>query len=172
MGTNTLIVARTDSEAATFITNNIDPRDHAFIVGATKPGTVPLNAAVASGADESDWMATANLATFPNAVRAVAAGADLTAFEECVTNGQSLSEMQAAAALALGGEANVPYFDWEAPRAREGYYRIQPGTDVAIARAKAWAPYADLIWMETALPTISQAEEFANGVHAMWPGKR
>jgi isocitrate lyase len=48
---------------------------------------------------------------------------------------------------------------------------MKPGTDVAIARARAYAPYADLIWMETAMPILSQAKEFADGVHAAFPGK-
>ena len=51
----------------------------------------------------------------------------------------------------------VPYFDWDAPRAREGYYRIQAGTAYAIARGKAFAPHCDLLWMETAKPILSQA---------------
>ena len=42
---------------------------------------------------------------------------------------------------------------------------------MAIARAKAYAPHADLLWMETAKPILSQAEEFAAGVHAAYPGK-
>ena len=48
----------------------------------------------------------------------------------------------------------MPAFDWEVPRAREGYYALKPGTNVAIARAKAWAPFADLLWMETAKPEV------------------
>jgi len=175
MGTTTLIVARTDSEAATFITSNIDPRDHAFIVGATIPSAGSLNAAVGKGSDEASWMAAASLRTFPDAVREVAAvkgtAVDLTAFEAAVASRAGLQEMADAAAQALGGTDQLPYFDWEAPRPREGYYRMQPGTDVAIARAQAWAPYCDLIWMETAKPTISQAEEFSDGVHSMHPGK-
>merc|ERR1711877_62538 len=43
MGTDLLAIARTDSEAATLITSNIDPRDHAFILGATNPSLQPLN---------------------------------------------------------------------------------------------------------------------------------
>ncbi|CAN0480901.1 unnamed protein product, partial [Ectocarpus sp. 12 AP-2014] len=43
MGTETVIVARTDAEAASLLDNNVDPRDHPFIVGATVRGTRPLN---------------------------------------------------------------------------------------------------------------------------------
>ena len=126
LGTSTLIVARTDSEAATFITSNIDARDHAFIVGATVPGTPALTAALAQGRDEAAWMAAATLRTFPNAVReaatAKAGGADLAPFEAAVAGRKSLAEMHEAARACLG-EEHMPYFDWEAPRAREGYYR-------------------------------------------------
>ncbi len=43
MGVENLAVARTDSEAATLITSNIDDRDHAFILGSTNPSLPPLN---------------------------------------------------------------------------------------------------------------------------------
>ena len=43
MGTSTLVVARTDAEAATFLTSNIDKRDHQFILGASVPSDATLN---------------------------------------------------------------------------------------------------------------------------------
>ena len=59
LGTSTLIVARTDSEAATFITSNIDARDHAFIVGATNKSTGSLVEATLRGIGEAEWMDSA-----------------------------------------------------------------------------------------------------------------
>ena len=56
------------------------------------------------------------------------------------------------------------YFDWEKCRVREGYYQIKPGIDYCIQRAKAYAPHADLIWMETKIPSIPDARKFAEGV--------
>lgn len=44
---------------------------------------------------------------------------------------------------------------------------VQP----CIARAIAYAPYCDMIWMETSKPNMEQAKEFADGVHAKFPGK-
>ena len=73
LGTSTLIVARTDSEAATFITSNIDARDHAFIVGATNKSTGSLVEATSRGIGEAEWMDSAGLKTFPVAVREKAA---------------------------------------------------------------------------------------------------
>jgi isocitrate lyase len=42
---------------------------------------------------------------------------------------------------------------------------------MAIARAKAYAPYCDMIWCETSTPDLKEAKEFAEGVHAEFPGK-
>lgn len=53
----------------------------------------------------------------------------------------------------------------------QGYYRYQGGTQCAINRAIAFAPHADLIWMETKSPIYAQAKEFADGVHAKVPGQ-
>ena len=58
---------------------------------------------------------------------------------------------------------------WDSPRTREGYYRFQGGTQAAIARATNYAPYADLLWMETKSPILAQAVEFAEGVHKVHP---
>ena len=65
----------------------------------------------------------------------------------------------------------MPFFDWEAPRAREGYYRLANGIDLCVARADAYAPFADLIWMETAQPILSQAKHFASAVKSKHPNK-
>jgi isocitrate lyase len=56
-------------------------------------------------------------------------------------------------------------------RTPEGYFRIRNGIEMAIARATAYAPYADLIWCETSTPDLDEARRFAEGVHAQFPGK-
>ncbi|SIT74390.1 isocitrate lyase [Pontibacter indicus] len=91
MGVPTLLVARTDADAANLITSDIDPRDHAFII----PGE----------------------------------------------------------------------------RTSEGFYRVNCGLEQGIARGLAYAPYADLIWMETSKPDLEQARLFAEAIHAEYPGK-
>ncbi|GGG13369.1 isocitrate lyase [Pontibacter amylolyticus] len=91
MGVPTLLVARTDADAANLITSDIDPRDHAFII----PGE----------------------------------------------------------------------------RTSEGFYRVNCGIEQGIARGLAYAPYADLIWMETSKPDLEQARRFAEAIHAEFPGK-
>jgi len=190
MGTATLIIARTDAEAATFISNNIDPRDHAFIVGSaverplkgTKLDAATLNETLVlakqhgldTEAVTKQWADAAGMCTYPEAVRAAAraggvAAAKMVPFEQAVAQGGGMPAMERAAAALLGDK--TPFFCWEMPRAREGYYRLKPGTDMAIMRAKAYAPHADLLWMETASPILEQAEQFAAGVHAAFPGK-
>ena len=56
-------------------------------------------------------------------------------------------------------------------RTPEGFFRITGGLDMAIARALAYAPYADLIWCETSTPDLEEARQFAEAVHAQFPGK-
>ncbi|MFB7830549.1 isocitrate lyase [Streptomyces sp. NPDC056056] len=54
-------------------------------------------------------------------------------------------------------------------RTAEGFYRVQNGMAPVIARGLAYAPYADLIWVETGTPDLAQAREFAEAVHARYP---
>jgi len=56
-------------------------------------------------------------------------------------------------------------------RTVEGFFRINGGIKAAIARAIAYAPYADLIWCETSKPDLKEAREFAEAVHKVFPGK-
>ena len=56
-------------------------------------------------------------------------------------------------------------------RTIEGFFRSRPGLGQAIARGLAYAPYADLIWCETAKPSLSEAAAFAEGIHDQFPGK-
>ena len=90
MGVPTVLIARTDAEAAQLITSDVDERDHPFLTGERSP---------------------------------------------------------------------------------EGFFRIQPGLDTAIARAISYAPYADLVWCETKTPDLAEARRFAEAVHDKFPGK-
>jgi isocitrate lyase len=56
-------------------------------------------------------------------------------------------------------------------RTPEGFFRVRDGIDTAIARGLAYAPYADLVWFETATPDLAEAEEFAGVLHEHHPGK-
>ena len=87
-GTSTLVIARTDANAANLLTSDVDAHDHAFLTG---------------------------------------------------------------------------------DRTAEGFYVTRAGLDQAIARANAYAPYADLVWCETATPCLDEAKRFAEAVHAEHP---
>jgi isocitrate lyase len=58
-----------------------------------------------------------------------------------------------------------------AERTAEGFHAITGGIEMAIARGVAYAPYADMVWCETATPDLAQAKAFAEGIHAQHPGK-
>ena len=90
MGTPTLIVARTDADAANLLTSDIDPRDAKFITG-----------------EKTD----------------------------------------------------------------EGFFYVNCGVEQGIDRGLSYAPYADLIWMETSNPDLAYAKQFADAIHAKYPGK-
>ncbi len=56
-------------------------------------------------------------------------------------------------------------------RTTEGFFHVKNGVEAAIARALAYAPYADLLWFETSKPDIEEARRFAEAVHAKFPRK-
>lgn len=126
---------------------------------------------------EDSWLSQAGLKRFDEAVLdAIAAGSfrdpkGLAAQYKARVTGKQLSntEARAVARDILGADI---HFDWDAPRTREGYYRLKGGCDCSINRAIAYAPYCDAIWMESKLPDYKQAEEFAKGVHAVWPEQK
>jgi isocitrate lyase len=89
-GVPTLLVARTDADAATLLTSDVDERDRAFVTGDRTP---------------------------------------------------------------------------------EGFFRVRSGIEAAIARALSYAPYADVVWMETSTPDIEVAARFAAAIHERFPGK-
>jgi isocitrate lyase len=56
-------------------------------------------------------------------------------------------------------------------RSAEGFYYVNAGIDQAIDRGLSYAPYADLLWCETAKPNLDEARRFAEAIHAVFPGK-
>jgi isocitrate lyase len=56
-------------------------------------------------------------------------------------------------------------------RTDEGFFHVRHGIEAAIARGLAYAPYADMLWCETATPDLDEARAFAEGIHAEHPGK-
>jgi isocitrate lyase len=56
-------------------------------------------------------------------------------------------------------------------RTPEGFFTVKAGLDQAIARALAYAPYADIVWCETSEPNLEDASRFAHAIHEQYPGK-
>src|SRR5207248_6829789 len=56
-------------------------------------------------------------------------------------------------------------------RTPEGFYRVRGGVEPCIERARAYAPYADMLWMETKTPDLDEARAFAEGVRSKFPRK-
>jgi isocitrate lyase len=124
---------------------------------------------------EDKWTEQAGLKLFNEAViDTINAGVHINKKELAAqflkdVKGKSNAEARAIAKAITGVDI---HWDWDSPRTREGYYRLKGGCDCAINRAIAYAPYADAIWMESKLPDYAQAEEFAKGVHAVWPEQK
>lgn len=124
---------------------------------------------------EDEWNKHAGLSLFNDAVLATISSGTFINKKELSAQflkdvkGKSNTEARAIARGIIG--VDIPW-DWDAPRTREGYYRLQGGCECAINRAIAYAPYADAIWMESKLPDFAQAEQFAKGVHAVWPEQK
>jgi len=56
-------------------------------------------------------------------------------------------------------------------RTPEGFYKITGGLEMGIARGLAYAPYADLLWLETSTPSLEEAKRFADAIHSKFPDK-
>ncbi|KIM47564.1 hypothetical protein M413DRAFT_439235 [Hebeloma cylindrosporum] len=185
MKSTMLLIARTDSESGKLISSNVDVADHEFIVGTTTKSTAPLaqvlaeaEASGATGAEvdrlEKEWTDSHHMCTFNQAVEKAI---ELSSIHDkdgalktflTATSGKSNSVARAVAADILGEEL---FWDWDAPRTREGYYHYTGGVEAAIKRTMAFAPYADLLWLETKSPNLDQAKYFSGKIRQTYPGK-
>ncbi|KAL1197488.1 Isocitrate lyase [Cardamine amara subsp. amara] len=190
MGTETVLVARTDAVAATLIQSNIDARDHQFILGVTNPSLrgKSLSSLLAEGMTvgkngpalqsiEDQWLSSAGLMTFSDAVLAAIKRMNLNENEK---NGRvnewlnharyenCLSIEQGRELAAKLGVTDL-FWDWDLPRTREGFYRFQGSVAAAVVRGWAFAQIADIIWMETASPDLNECTQFAEGVKSKAP---
>ncbi|CAO1624503.1 unnamed protein product [Parajaminaea phylloscopi] len=185
LGSSNLVIARTDSESGKLISSNIDVRDHEFIKGAYNlpDGTLSLAETLAKaeaegkvGAEvdkvEKAWMDKCELLTFDQAVAKQNSGnsSGLEQYKERVAGGVSTTQARLIAAEVFGAEG-VPKWDAEAPRTKEGYFHFTGGIDAAVKRVKAFAPYADMLWLETKTPDLKEAQGFAGRIHEDFPDK-
>ncbi|XP_009342247.2 isocitrate lyase-like [Pyrus x bretschneideri] len=190
MGTETVLVARTDAVAATLIQTNVDTRDHQFILGASNPNlrgkslATLLAEAMAAGktgaelqAVEDNWTSMAQLKTFSecvtDAIKAMNLGKHekrrrLSEWMSYSSPEKCLSNEQACEITEKLGLKNL-FWDWDLPRTREGFYRFKGSVMAAVVRGWAFADHADIIWMETSSPDMVECTQFAEAVKNKQP---
>lgn len=186
MGSETLVIARTDSESGKLLSSAIDVRDHEFVLGVAEEGIAPLaetlqsmEASGASGSDidafEAEWVKNTRLVTFDEAavdqLRAQGVSEDkISTYTKTV---QSAPDMGITKRRELANQyaKKSIYFDWDIPRTREGFYHFRAGMEAATKRAIAFGPYADLLWVETGDPNVKVATKLGRAVREVYPGK-
>ncbi|KAL8807565.1 MAG: hypothetical protein Q9200_004618 [Gallowayella weberi] len=186
MGCDNLLIARTDSESGKLLSNNIDVRDHEFILGVTEDVAplaetlqeMELHGAGGSEIDqyEAQWVRDHRLVTFDEAViqqlqSEDAAPSKIDEYSLRLRNNRNLPLWRRRELAAKYTKTPV-FFSWDIPRTREGYYHYHAGLQAATKRAIEFAPWADLLWLETADPSVKRASGFAADIRAAYPGKQ
>ncbi|KAI2610503.1 isocitrate lyase [Hypoxylon sp. NC1633] len=186
MGTENLVIARTDSESGRLISSAIDVRDHEFILGVVDPNTPPLaetlqemEAIGAAGSEidafEAEWVKNTPLVTFDEA--AVQQMKDGGLSQESIDSYLGAVSRESNMGITKRRELAKRYagfsvkFSWDIPRTREGYYHYRAGMKAATKRAIEFGPYADLLWVETGDPKVEVAAELGRAVRKVFPGK-
>ena len=81
------------------------------------------------------------------------------------------TDAEAARLLTSDIDERDKPFLLDQPRSSEGFYYIDAGIDLAIARGIAYAPYADMVWCESQRPDLQEAKRFAEGIRKEYPDK-
>jgi len=120
-----------------------------------------------------EWQTDAGLMTYGDAVADVleSRAGDGQPLEMSVADWRAFArkvswETARARAESLG--VNI-LWDCEHAKTPDGYYQVRPGLDYAIAKSLAIAPFADMLWMETATADLDEARQYAEAVHAEFP---
>lgn len=95
------------------------------------------------------------------------------AADVCNTQTIIIARTDADSAKLLTSDADdrdIKFID-NNPRTDEGFFHIKNGMEYCVARGLAFAPYADMLWMETSTPDVGQAKEFAQEIHKHFPHK-
>ncbi|KAI8627840.1 isocitrate lyase [Xylariaceae sp. FL1651] len=186
MGTENLVLARTDSESGKLISSAIDARDHEFILGVAEEGVAPLaetlqqmEAEGASGSEidafEANWVKSHKLVTFDEAaveqMRAQSIAQDKIDQYLATVKADGNMGIARRRELANALVQKPIHWDWDVPRTREGFYHYRAGMQAATKRALAFAPYADLLWVETGDPNVEVARKLGRAVRTVYPGK-
>jgi isocitrate lyase len=186
MGCENLVIARTDSESGKLISSAVDVRDHEFIKGVTEesePLAETLQNMEAAGAPgkeidayEAAWVKKHKLVTFDEAVvqHLEKESASQSTIDSYLTETRSNPDFSLLKRRKVADKyTKTPvYFNWDIPRTREGFYHYKAGMAAATKRGKEFAPYADLLWVETGDPSVEKAAKFAGEIRQQHPGKK
>lgn len=190
MGTENLVIARTDSCNGKLLSSSSDPRDHEFIKGVVKGNVVPWSEKLIEMEEkkvsnstistmEQEWYHDNELFTFEEALAKTLTSGEFKTYkakkEDLMTNKLnrtylSLREMKLLA-QEVAPSKNV-IFDWDAPKTKEGYYMFKGCIEAAIRRSLVFAPYSDMIWLETKTPDLEQARSFSSKIHKSFPATK
>ena len=96
--------------------------------------------------------------------------AEIAAYLDATKDNFNLS-ISSRRSLAARYSKTPVFFSWDIPRTREGYYHYRAGLPAATKRAIEFAPYADMLWLETADPSVKNAARFAGKIRSAHPGK-
>ena len=93
------------------------------------------------------------------------------ASDVAMTNTVIIARTDAESAKLLSGVPSEIDKPFVTGTTEDGFYRITGGVELAIKRGLAYAPHADMLWMETSTPDLAVAEHFATEIHKSFPGK-
>ncbi|KAL1604132.1 hypothetical protein SLS60_005725 [Paraconiothyrium brasiliense] len=161
---------------AEFISSVLDPRDHPYVLGATKPVqsfVAAINAGKESDKDylavKKDWKMSAVLMTFDEAVKASATEEQYRSYIAKVADKVvALSQRRTIASSITGKDI---FFDWELPRTPHGQYMFQWSTQQVVNRAVLAAPFGDVTWSRQDKPNKTDMHDFHMGVRAVHPDR-
>jgi isocitrate lyase len=186
MGSENLVIARTDSESGKLLSSAIDVRDHEFILGVADESIEPLAETLqamemsgANGAEvdsfEAEWIKKTKLVTCDEAIlqQLEAHGVsqdDINKYQKATTENRDMSITKRKQLASTYTEKPIQ-FNIDIPRTREGFYHYRSGMKAATKRAIEYAPYADLLWVETGDPNVANAAEFSGEIREKYPGK-
>ncbi|TQS35135.1 hypothetical protein Golomagni_04452 [Golovinomyces magnicellulatus] len=183
MGSENILIARTDSQSGKLLSSAIDVRDHEFILGVVDDKLEPLSETLQAmeqrGAtpDEIEayelcWLKNTKIMTCDEAmIQQLQVLPSLSSeYEREVSKNRNLSitKRKQLAEKLLNKKV---IFDIDIPRTREGFYHYRAGTAAATKRAVEYASYADLLWVETGDPSVQDAAKFSNEIRSQYPKK-
>lgn len=185
MGTENLIIARTDSFNGKLLSSSSDPRDHKFIKGTIEPDikpwcdrlaeleNLPTTTSEQIALEEVEWYRKHQVFTFDEALQKQVSQAEYEKYlklkNEQLRDKQFLSLKEMKTLAFQASPTKRIEFDWDAPKTKEGYYLFKGGMEAAIERSLYFAPYADMIWLETKTPDLQQAIWFSSKIHETYP---